>query len=62
MRAFAIESYGEIDVLLEFDLPLPELTDEEVLIEVENTGISPYDWHVRRANKKEKLIILCHSS
>ena len=37
MRAFAIESYGEADVLQEFNLPLPEITDEEVLIEVENT-------------------------
>ncbi len=51
MRAFAIESYGEADVLQEFNLPLPQITDEEVLIEVENTGISPYDWHVRRGEQ-----------
>ena len=55
MRAFEIESYGEADVLQEFNLPLPEITDEEVLIEVENTGISPYDWHVRRGEQEVKI-------
>lgn len=55
MRAFEIESYGEADVLQEFNLPLPEITDEEVLIEVENTGISPYDWHVRRGEQEGKI-------
>lgn len=55
MRAFAIESYGEADVLQEYDLPIPEIDDEEVLIEVESTGISPYDWHVRRGEQEGEI-------
>ncbi len=47
MRAFAIEKYGGPEVLKEYDLPIPEVGDHDVLIEVENTGISPYDWQVR---------------
>ncbi len=47
MRAFAIEEYGGPEVLKEYDLPIPEVGDHDVLIEVENTGISPYDWQVR---------------
>jgi NADPH:quinone reductase-like Zn-dependent oxidoreductase len=55
MRAFAIESYGEAEVLQKYDLPIPEINDEEVLIEVENTGISPYDWHVRKGEQEGKI-------
>lgn len=55
MRAYAIESYGEVDVLQERDMPVPEISADEVLIEVENTGISPYDWHVRRGEQAGKI-------
>lgn len=56
MRAFAFEEYGGPEVIKEMDLPMPEVGDNDVLIEVENTGISPYDIHVRdgdQAGKRE---------
>ncbi|MEH6930242.1 NADP-dependent oxidoreductase [Priestia aryabhattai] len=55
MRAFAINEYGEPEVLKEYDLPVPEVGDHDVLIEVENTGISPYDWHVRIGEQAGKI-------
>ncbi|NWK84954.1 NADP-dependent oxidoreductase [Staphylococcus sp. GSSP0090] len=55
MRAFAIETYGEPEVLKAYDLPIPEIQEDEVLIEVENTGVSPYDWHVRRGEQEGKI-------
>jgi NADPH:quinone reductase-like Zn-dependent oxidoreductase len=55
MRAFAIEKYGGPEVLKELDLPVPEVGDHDVLIEVENTGISPYDWHVRVGEQAGKI-------
>jgi NADPH:quinone reductase-like Zn-dependent oxidoreductase len=44
MRAFTFEEYGGAEVLKEHELSIPELGDQDVLIDVENTGISPYDW------------------
>ncbi|MEH7741593.1 NADP-dependent oxidoreductase [Bacillus subtilis] len=55
MRAFAINKYGGPEVLKEYDLPIPEVGDYDVLIEVENTGVSPYDWHVRRGEQAGKI-------
>ncbi|QLK09326.1 hypothetical protein BMG_6098 (plasmid) [Priestia megaterium] len=36
-------------------MPIPNIGDHDVLIEVENTAISPYDWHVRIGEQAGKL-------
>lgn len=48
MKAVRIYSYGEPDVLVYEEAPLPEPGDDEVLIRVHATSINPFDWKVRR--------------
>ncbi len=47
MKAIVIEQYGSADQLKEKDMPLPELKDHQVLVELHATSINPVDWKVR---------------
>ncbi|KFN89268.1 zinc-containing alcohol dehydrogenase/quinone oxidoreductase [Tetragenococcus muriaticus PMC-11-5] len=51
MKAYAIENYGGPEALKEMEFPKPEVRDNDVLIEIENTGISPYDTNVREGSE-----------
>ena len=48
MKAVRIHSYGEPDVLVYEEAPMPEPGDDEVLIRVHATSVNPFDWKVRR--------------
>lgn len=54
MKAYAIENYGGPEELKEMDFPMPEVDENDVLIEIENTGISPYDAHVREGSESSR--------
>ncbi len=54
MKAYAIEDYGGPEELKEMDFPTPEVKDNDVLIEIENTGISPYDANVREGSESSR--------
>src|ERR1700736_421404 len=45
MKAFILRSYGSPDVLELTDLDMPVPADNEVLVRVRATSITPYDWH-----------------
>jgi NADPH:quinone reductase-like Zn-dependent oxidoreductase len=48
MRAVRIHSYGEPDVLVFEDAPMPKPGEGEVLVRVHATSVNPFDWKVRR--------------
>jgi NADPH:quinone reductase-like Zn-dependent oxidoreductase len=48
MKAVRIYGYGEPDVLVIEDVPIPAPGDDEVLVRVHATSINPFDWKVRR--------------
>jgi NADPH:quinone reductase-like Zn-dependent oxidoreductase len=47
MKAVRIHEYGSSDVLRIEDIPIPEITEKEVLIKVHATSVNPVDWKVR---------------
>ncbi|MDC7953637.1 NADP-dependent oxidoreductase [Liquorilactobacillus mali] len=47
MKAIAIREYGDIDNLQEIELKIPELAEDEVLVENYATSINPIDWKAR---------------
>ncbi|WP_225743689.1 NADP-dependent oxidoreductase [Marinilactibacillus sp. Marseille-P9653] len=47
MKAIVIESYGSADQLVERDVPKPEITEDQVLVELHATSINPVDWKMR---------------
>ncbi len=55
MKAVVIHSYGGRDVLVSEDMPIPEITDDEVLIRVHAAGVNPVDWKVRAGYLSEML-------
>jgi NADPH:quinone reductase-like Zn-dependent oxidoreductase len=55
MKAVVIHSYGGQEVLVTEDMPVPEITDDEVLIRVHAAGVNPVDWKVRAGYLKEML-------
>ena len=48
MRAVAFDRHGDLDVLQLMDLPTPEITDDEVLVQVKACGLNHLDVWVRR--------------
>lgn len=55
MKAVAMEEFGLDNDLVKYDdFDKPEVGEEDVLIEVEYVGISPYDWHVREGEQEGK--------
>lgn len=47
MKAVGFKRYGMSDVLEQLELPIPEPTDDEVLIRVAAVAINPADWMFR---------------
>jgi alcohol dehydrogenase len=43
MKAFALERYGKKRALRSTDMPIPELRDDEVLVEVHAAGVNLLD-------------------
>jgi len=56
MKAVVIETYGDIDVLQLKDMPVPELGDRDLLIEVHAASVNPVDWKVREGYLKELIL------
>jgi len=55
MRAIVINEYGSKDVLVEQELPKPEIKANQVLVEVYATSINPIDWKLRAGYLKQML-------
>lgn len=55
MKAAIIEGYGNADQLKLVDQPMPELRENDVLIEVYATSINPVDWKIRGGHLQEML-------
>jgi NADPH:quinone reductase-like Zn-dependent oxidoreductase len=47
MKAVRIHSYGNSDVLKIENIPVPQISDDEILIKIHATSINPVDWKVR---------------
>ncbi|MDC3412116.1 NADP-dependent oxidoreductase [Aquibacillus sp. 3ASR75-11] len=55
MKAIVINEYGSKEVLKETEIPKPDITDDQVLVEVHATSINPIDWKTRAGYLQEKL-------
>lgn len=55
MKAIVINQYGGSEQLVEKELPVPEIADDQVLIELKATSINPIDWKMRAGYLKEML-------
>ncbi|UOQ45248.1 NADP-dependent oxidoreductase [Halobacillus salinarum] len=55
MKAIVIEKYGDKDQLKEKEVSIPEVKDNQVLVEVKATSINPIDWKLREGFLKDKL-------
>ncbi|WP_449620695.1 NADP-dependent oxidoreductase [Robertmurraya sp. Marseille-Q9965] len=55
MRAVIINEYGSKDVLVEQELPKPEIKANQVLVEVYATSVNPIDWKLRAGYLKQML-------
>jgi 2-desacetyl-2-hydroxyethyl bacteriochlorophyllide A dehydrogenase len=55
MKAIVIEEYGGKEQLKEKQVDLPEITDDQVLLEIHATSINPIDWKLREGYLKEML-------
>lgn len=55
MKAIVIEEYGSLNKLMEKEVNMPEIKNDQVLLEVHATSINPIDWKLREGYLKEKL-------
>ncbi len=55
MKAIIIEAYGDIEQFKEADLPEPEITEQEVLVEVHAVAVNPIDWKIRAGYLQDYL-------
>jgi len=55
VKAIILEKFGGTNRLQLAELPQPEMTDDEVLIEVAYAGVNPVDWKIREGYLKEAL-------
>ncbi|WP_080874461.1 NADP-dependent oxidoreductase [Oceanobacillus timonensis] len=54
MKAIIIDQYGDADQLKEKDdIPIPEIKDNQVLVEMHATSINPIDWKLREGYLQE---------
>jgi NADPH:quinone reductase-like Zn-dependent oxidoreductase len=53
MKAIRIHEYGDRNVLQYEECPVPQISDDEVLINVIATAINPIDWKVLEGYLKE---------
>lgn len=47
MKAFIIERYGKADVVKMAEMPVPALSEEDVLVKIHATSINPLDFKIR---------------
>ena len=52
MQAFIVERYGKKNALQQADMPIPELRDDEVLVEVHAAGVNLIDSKIRSGEFK----------
>ncbi len=55
MKAVRIHEYGNEDVLIYEDAPVPVIQDDEVLIKVHAASVNPVDWKTREGYVKEMI-------
>ncbi|MDI3257005.1 MAG: NADP-dependent oxidoreductase [Kyrpidia sp.] len=55
MKAVVIDGYGNRDQLKLTDMPMPELRDTDVLIEIHAASVNPVDWKIRRGYLRNRL-------
>ena len=55
MKAVRIHEYGNENVLIYEDAPVPEIQDDEVLIKVHAASVNPVDWKTREGYIKEMI-------
>ncbi|OGT98720.1 MAG: NADPH:quinone reductase [Geobacteraceae bacterium GWC2_48_7] len=55
MRAVVIDQYGGPDVLELRDMPLPEIRNNDLLVEVHSASVNPVDWKIRSGYLEERL-------
>ena len=48
MKAFVSDRYGSPDVMYLEDLPIPDATDERVLVRIHAISVNAHDWHMLR--------------
>lgn len=48
MKAFVSDRYGSPDVMRLDDVPIPEATEERVLVRIHATSVNAHDWHMLR--------------
>ena len=53
MKAIRIHTYGDANVLVHEDAPLPTPSDEEILVRVHVAGVNPFDWKIRAGLLKD---------
>jgi len=52
MKAVSIEKYGGPEVLQYTEHPMPQIDDNELLIQVKASSVNPVDWKVRKGMLK----------
>lgn len=55
MKAIVINEYGGKELLHEQEVSKPEITEDQVLVEVHATSINPIDWKLREGYLKVSL-------
>ena len=55
MKAVRIHEYGNENVLIYEDAPVPEIQDDEVLVKVHAASVNPVDWKTREGYIKEMI-------
>jgi NADPH2:quinone reductase len=53
MKAIAINEFGGLDKLQLIDLPVPEVLEGEILVQVKAAGVNPVDWKIREGYLKD---------
>jgi NADPH:quinone reductase-like Zn-dependent oxidoreductase len=53
MKAVRIHEYGDRSVLRYEECPVPQISDDEVLVKIIATSVNPIDWKVRAGSMKE---------
>ncbi|PIG91818.1 NADPH:quinone reductase [Gloeocapsopsis sp. IPPAS B-1203] len=55
MKAIQIHSYGGSEVLRYEDAPQPNITDDEILVQVHAASVNPVDWKIREGYMQQSL-------
>ncbi len=55
MKAVIINKYGNVDELKMENIAIPEIADDEVLVEVKATSVNPIDWKLREGYLAEGI-------